>query len=72
MAENKALSDTEVHDLLHKAQSLLLNKTVRTENGRQVLSAAIRDLDVLQKALIIMSEGTDPLQSDREPSPQLP
>lgn len=68
MAE-KALSDIEVHTLLHEAQSLLLNKTVRTENGRQVLSAAIRDLDILQKALLIMSEGRDPLQSDREPAP---
>lgn len=66
---DKALSDTEVHDLLHEAQSLLLNKTVKTENGRQVLSAAIRDLDVLQKALIIMSEGTDPLRNDLEPTP---
>ncbi|QHG70158.1 hypothetical protein DQW09_10000 [Ensifer adhaerens] len=68
MAE-KALSDIEVHDLLHEAQSLLLNKTVRTENGRQVLGAAIRDLDILQKALLIMSEGRDPLQNDREPAP---
>ncbi|MDP9630086.1 UNVERIFIED_ORG: hypothetical protein J2W85_002147 [Ensifer adhaerens] len=68
MAE-KALSDIEVHDLLHEAQSLMLNKTVRTENGRQVLAAAIRDLDVLQRALLIMSEGSDPLRSDREPAP---
>ncbi|RVL09930.1 hypothetical protein CN149_22955 [Sinorhizobium meliloti] len=69
---DKALSDTEVYDLLHEALSLLLNKTVETENGRQVLSAAIRDLDILQRALLIMSDGADPLQSDREPSPQLP
>lgn len=57
---------------MHEALSLLLNKTVETENGRQVLSAAIRDLDILQRALLIMSEGSNPLQSDREPSPQLP
>ncbi|MCY1228359.1 hypothetical protein D9M68_188440 [compost metagenome] len=68
MAE-KPLSDTEVYDLLHEALSLLMNKTVKTENGRQVLAAAIRDLDILQRALLIMSEGRDPLQSDREPAP---
>ncbi len=66
---DKVLSDTDVHELLHEAILLMSNKTVRTETGRQVLSAAIRDLDILQKALIIMTEGSDPLQSDREPSP---
>lgn len=69
---DKALSDTEVYDLLHEALSLLLNKTVETENGRQVLSTAIRNLDILQRALLIMSEGSGPLQSEREGSPQLP
>lgn len=64
---DKPLSDEEVYDLLHAAMSLMLNKTVRTENGRQVLETAIRNLDVLQKALLIMTEGRDPLQSDREP-----
>lgn len=64
---DKPLSDDEVYDLLHAALSLLLNKTVRTENGRQILETAIRDLDILQKALLIMTEGRDPPQSDREP-----
>jgi methyl coenzyme M reductase gamma subunit len=64
---NKPLSDEEVYDLLHAAMSLLVNKTVRTENGRQVLETAIRDLDILQKALLIMTEGRDPLQTVLEP-----
>ncbi|WP_426235865.1 hypothetical protein [Pararhizobium sp. DWP1-1-3] len=66
---DRPLSDIEVHDLLHEAVLLLSGKVVRTENGRQVLGAALRDLDILQKALLIMSEGSDPLslRSDREP-----
>lgn len=64
---HKPLSDEEVYDLLHTAMSLLLNKTVRTEEGRQILETAIRDLEVLQKALLIMTEGRDPLQTVLEP-----
>lgn len=63
----RALTDEEVYDLLHEALSLLLNKTVATEAGRQVLATAIRDLDVLQRALLIMTDGKDPLPLDREP-----
>jgi hypothetical protein len=66
---DRPLSDIEVHDLLHEAVLLLSGKVVRTENGRQVLGAALRDLDILQKALLIMTEGSDPLsfQTAREP-----
>ncbi len=64
---DKPLSDEEVYDLLHAALSLLLNKTVLTAEGQQILETAIRNLDILQKALLIMTEGRDPLQSDREP-----
>lgn len=64
---DRALTDEEVYDLLHQALSLLLNKTVATEAGREVLATAIRDLDVLQRALLIMTEGKDPLPLDREP-----
>jgi len=66
---DRPLSDIEVHDLLHEAVLLLSGKVVRSENGRQVLGAALRDLDILQKALLIMTEGSDPLsfQTAREP-----
>lgn len=58
MSEKKVLSDDDVYELLHQAYLLLSNKTVATEMGRSVLATAIRDLDILQKALIIMKEGT--------------
>lgn len=66
---DKPLSDIEVHTLLHEAILLMSGKLVATENGRQVLSAALRNLDILQKALLIMSEGKDPLSphDEREP-----
>ncbi|SOC45764.1 hypothetical protein SAMN05892877_117153 [Rhizobium subbaraonis] len=67
MAEKRALTDIEVHDLLHQALMLLANKDVQTANAHSVLSAAIRNLDILQKALLIMSEGKDPLRTESEP-----
>jgi hypothetical protein len=57
---SKVLNDREVYDLVHEAYLLLSNKVVATEAGRSVLTAALRDLDVLQRALLIMTEGTDP------------
>ena len=60
---NRPLSDEEVYDLLHEAVLLLSNKVVRTEKAQAVLSTALTDLDVLQKALLIM---TDPPQSEPE------
>lgn len=63
------LSDEEVYDLLHQAVLLLSNKVVRTEKAQAVLSTALTDLDVLQKALLIM---TDPPQSEPEPPSLLP
>ena len=61
---DKPLSDTEVHDLLHAAMSLMLNKTVMTPEGQSVLGAAIRNLEVLQKALIIMSKTEERLRNE--------
>jgi hypothetical protein len=66
MAENKPLTDEEVYDLMHEALMLLSKKTVRTKNAHAVLSAAVANLEVLQKALIIMTEGKDPLRTDLE------
>ncbi len=64
---DKPLSDREVYDLMHEALMLLSKKTVRTKNAHAVLSAAIGNLEVLQKALIIMTEGPDPLRHEIEP-----
>lgn len=65
MADNP-LSDMEVYDLIHEARSLLLNKTVKTQTAHDVLSMAIRDLTIIQTALLSLSEGVN-LQPDREP-----
>lgn len=65
MADNP-LSDMEVYDLIHEARSLLLNKTVKTQTAQDVLSMAIRDLTIIQTALLSLSEGVS-LQLDREP-----
>lgn len=69
---DRALSNDEVFDLLHQALLLMSNKTVQTEAGRSVLAAALGNLDILQKAFLIMTEGQDPLQSDLQPLPPQP
>lgn len=66
---DKPLSDEDVYDLIHEAKALLLNKVVRTEKAWSVLTTAIQDLDLLQRALLIM---TDPPQTEFEPSPPSP
>lgn len=54
---DRALTDTEVHELLCEAQALLLNKVVQTQHAQDVLAMAIRDLNVMQMALLSLSEG---------------
>lgn len=66
---DRALSNDEVYDLLHQAFLLMSNKTVQTEAGQSVLTAALGNLDILQKAFLIMTEGPDPLRNVLEPSP---
>ncbi len=53
------LTDRDVYDLLHEAQLLLLNKVVITPHARDVLSMAIRDLSIMQTALLSLSERQD-------------
>lgn len=57
MPEKPALSDTEVYDLLHEALMVLSYKEVQTADAQAVLAAAIKDLELLQRALLILSEG---------------
>lgn len=66
MADDHALSDEEVYDLIHRSLALLLNRTVRTKHAQDVLSMAIRDLTIIQTAFLALSEGVS-LQTDREP-----
>ena len=63
MAETP-LDDTAVYDLLHEAQLLLLNRVVRTKHAQDVLAMAIRDLGIMQMALLSMSEQPSQPQSE--------
>lgn len=68
MSDEKPLSDNEVYELLHAALLTLMNRTVETTIGRDILATAIRDLTMLQSAMIIMREG-DGTTGPREPQP---
>ena len=63
---DEPLNDLAVYDLLHEAQLLLVNKVVMTKHAQDVLSMAIRDLAIMQTALLSLSEGPSLAQSDRE------
>jgi hypothetical protein len=64
MPEKPALSDREVYDLLHEALMLLSYKTVETPDGHSVLTTAVKQLELLQRALLILTEGdgSDPIK----------
>jgi hypothetical protein len=66
MADNQPLTDEEVYDLIHQSLALLLNKTVRTKHAQDVLAMAIRDLSIIQTALLALSEGVKLSRSDPE------
>lgn len=57
MSDEPALTDDQVYDLLHTALLSFSNRTVATSDGQAILSTAIRQIEVLQRALIILKEG---------------
>ena len=57
MSDGKALSDIEVYELLHQALLLLSYREVATKDGQAILGTAIKQLEILQRALIILKEG---------------
>jgi hypothetical protein len=57
MSDDPALSDDQVYDLLHDALLSFSHRTVATSDGQAILSTAIRQIEVLQRALIILKEG---------------
>ena len=57
MSDRKALSDIEVYELLHQALLLLSYREVATKDGQAILGTAIKQLEILQRALIILKEG---------------
>ena len=57
MSDEPALSDDDVYALLHAALLSFSHRTVATSDGRAILTTAIRQIEILQRALIILKEG---------------
>lgn len=57
MSDDPPLSDDDVYELLHNALLSFSHRTVATADGQAILSTAIRQIEVLQRALIILKEG---------------
>jgi len=66
MPDDPPLSDDQVYDLLHDALLSFSHRTVATADGQAILSTAIRQMEILQRALIILKEG------DGSTEPELP
>lgn len=57
MSDDPPLTDDQVFELLHAALLSFSHRTVATSDGQAILSTAIRQIEVLQRALIILKEG---------------
>lgn len=57
MSDDPALTDDQVYALLHDALLSFSHRTVATSDGQAILATAIRQIEVLQRALIILKEG---------------
>lgn len=55
--DDPPLSDDDIYELLHTALLLFSNRTVATEDGRAILTVAIKQMEILQSAWIILKEG---------------
>ena len=68
MSDDPALTDDDVYDLLHAALLSFSHRTVATKDGQAVLATAIRQLELLQRALIILKEGDQATEPDLPPA----
>lgn len=68
MPDDPPLSDDQVYDLLHDALLSFSHRNVATIEGQAVLATAIRQIELLQRAIIILKEGDG---SIREPQPEI-
>jgi len=69
--DEEALTDEQVYDLLHEARLLFLNKVVETPLGQDVLKIAIRQIDLLQRAMIgVMDDLRFPDPDAPPPDPE--
>ena len=55
--DDPALSDEDVYELLHQALLSFSNRTAASTRAGDVLELASHQLEILQKALIILTEG---------------
>ena len=57
MSDDPPLSDDDVYELLHAALLSFSHRTVATSDGQAILATAIKQIEILQSALIILKEG---------------
>lgn len=57
MSDDPPLTDDQVFELLHAALLSFSHRTVATSDGQAILSTAIKQMEILQRALIILKEG---------------
>lgn len=51
------LSDDDVYELLHTALLSFSNREVQTKSAQDVLTLAIKQMELLQRALLILQDG---------------
>ncbi|MFT4076850.1 MAG: hypothetical protein QM647_15095 [Asticcacaulis sp.] len=60
MTDNPPLTDDQVYELLQEIRLKLERRTVSTKLGQSVIATALRDIDALQMAMVmIRDEATD-------------
>lgn len=57
MADEPPLTDEQVHELLHDCLLKLSDRTVATQHGQDILTMGMKQIELLQRALLILSEG---------------
>lgn len=71
--DEEVLSDQEVYDLVHEAWQLFQNKTVETPLGQDVLTVLIKQLELMQRAMLAVMDGvTFPPAAEPPPAPEEP
>lgn len=68
MPDNPPLTDDQVYELLHAALLSFSHRSVATVDGQAILSTAIKQLEILQRALIILNEGDSSTEPAHPPA----
>lgn len=56
--DKEPLTDDEIFELLHRASLMFSDLVVMTPLGQDIVTVMLRNLDILQKAMIIVREGS--------------